>query len=172
MIEAKGHNGQVSFDGEYVTITRKGFLARASVGKGEKRIHVSQIVAVQWKPPGVLVNGFIQFTLAGGLERRSGFGAQTASAVKDENSVVVMKNQAPAFEELRVAVEDAVASLHRFAPPAVPAAPAATGTAGGSLADELAKLQWLADSGTLTPDELAAAKARLLGTIGQPPATA
>ncbi|WP_405606441.1 hypothetical protein [Streptomyces sp. NBC_00076] len=40
MIEAKGQGGQVSFDGEYVTITRKGPLARTGVGKGEKRIHI------------------------------------------------------------------------------------------------------------------------------------
>jgi hypothetical protein len=41
------------------------------------------------------------------------------------------------------------------------AAPAQPG--GGSLADELSKLQQLATSGVLTPDEFAAAKARLLG---------
>ncbi|MET9617496.1 DUF4429 domain-containing protein [Kitasatospora indigofera] len=145
-MEAKGHTGQVSFDGEYVTVTRKGFLARTSVGKGEKRIHISQITAVQWKPPGVLVNGFIQFTVAGGVEWRSGFGIQTSSAAKDENSVIIMKNQAPAFEELRAAVEEAIANLHR---PAPTAATSTGGTANSSLADELGKLQNLADPGVL-----------------------
>ncbi|MFJ4674097.1 DUF4429 domain-containing protein [Kitasatospora purpeofusca] len=162
-MEAKGHTGHVSFDGEYVTITRKGLLARTSVGKGEKRIHISQITAVQWKPPGMLVNGFIQFTVPGGNERRSGFGLQTSSAVMDENSVIVMKNQAAAFEELRAAVEEAIADLHR-------SAPTTTTSTSGSLADELGKLQHLADTGALTADELAIAKARLLGTTGQPPA--
>ncbi|MFJ1708542.1 DUF4429 domain-containing protein [Kitasatospora sp. NPDC088346] len=165
MIEAKGHNGHVAFDGEYVTITRKGFLARTSVGKGEKRIPIAQITAVQWKPPGLLVNGFIQFTVPGGNERRSAFGAQTSSAIKDENSVLVMKNQAPAFEKLRAAVEEAIAALHRPA--------SSTGSAadpGASLADELAKLQHLADAGALTPEEFTAAKARLLDTTGRPPA--
>ncbi|QKW23909.1 DUF4429 domain-containing protein [Kitasatospora sp. NA04385] len=151
MIEAKGHTGQVTFDGEYVTITRKGFVARMSVGKGEKRIHVSQITAVQWKPPGALVNGFIQFTLPGGTERRSGFGSQTSSATTDENSVVVLKKQVPEFEKLRAAVEEAIAGQHRPA-------------ASSSLADELAKLQQLADSGTLSAQEYEAAKARVLGT--------
>ncbi|MEU6280909.1 DUF4429 domain-containing protein [Streptomyces sp. NPDC047028] len=149
MIEAKGYNGQVSFDGEYVTINRKGFLARASVGKGVKRIHVSQITAVQWKPPGVFVNGFIQFTVPGGVERRSAFGGQTPSAIKDENTVIVTKKQVPAFEELRAAVDGAIAQQHKPAP---------------SLADELAKLQQLVDGGALSPDEYAAAKARLLGS--------
>ncbi|HUQ00322.1 MAG TPA: hypothetical protein VM093_07655, partial [Aeromicrobium sp.] len=32
--EAKGVNGTVHFDGQFVTITRTGFMARATVGKG------------------------------------------------------------------------------------------------------------------------------------------
>jgi hypothetical protein len=79
MIEAKGDNGQVAFDGQTVTITRKGFLARATVGKGTKSIPVGNVTAVQWKPPGALTRGFIQFTLSGGRERRSRFGQQTAT---------------------------------------------------------------------------------------------
>ncbi|WP_033216616.1 DUF4429 domain-containing protein [Kitasatospora phosalacinea] len=151
MIEAKGYNGQVTFDGEYITITRKGFLARTSVGKGEKRIHISHITAVQWKPPGKLVNGFIQFTVPGGTERRSGFGNQTNSAIHDENSVIVMKNQAAAFEELREAVDEAIVRQHRPVPT-------------DSLADELTKLQQLADSGALSAQEYESAKARILGS--------
>jgi hypothetical protein len=63
MISAKGHNGTVHFDGRFVTIERTGFLARASVGKGTKRIPITSIQAIQWKPPGMLVNGYIEFTL-------------------------------------------------------------------------------------------------------------
>lgn len=51
MIEVKGHGGQVQFDGQYVTITRKGFLARATVGKGEKRLHISQITVTKQQQP-------------------------------------------------------------------------------------------------------------------------
>ena len=54
---AKGQGGELHFDGRVVTIARKGFLARATVGKGEKRIPVQSIAAVQWKPAGALVNG-------------------------------------------------------------------------------------------------------------------
>jgi hypothetical protein len=77
MIDISGQGGQIQFDGQYVTITRKGFLARASHGKGEKRLHVSQIAAIQWK-----------LTVPGGIEQRSKFGSQTLDATKDENSVV------------------------------------------------------------------------------------
>jgi hypothetical protein len=61
----------VNFDGNFVTITRKGALSRMTVGKGEKRIRISSITAVQWKEPGGLVNGFFQFTVMGGNESRS-----------------------------------------------------------------------------------------------------
>lgn len=106
---AKGRTGSVSFDGSMVTISRKGLAGRVAVGKGDKRIPVRSITAVQWKPAGRLVNGFIQFTLPGGNEVRSGLGSQTSTAVGDENSVVFTRRQMPAFEEIREAVEQAMA---------------------------------------------------------------
>jgi hypothetical protein len=153
-MEAKGKTGQVQFDGQYVTITRNGFLARSVVGKGEKRLHVAQIAAVQWKPAGAMVNGFIQFTVPGGNERRSKFGSQTKTAVHDENSVVFTKKQQPAFEKVRAALDAAIAQQH---------APTAQAPAASSVADEIAKLSGLAQSGALTQEEFQQAKARLLG---------
>jgi hypothetical protein len=40
-ISAKGRNRQVSFDGQFVTITRKGGLARLTIGQSDKRIPVT-----------------------------------------------------------------------------------------------------------------------------------
>jgi hypothetical protein len=68
---SQGQDSTVHFDCRFVTIERCGFLARAYVGKGEKRIPVSSIQAVQWEPPGALVNGYIEFTVLGGNETRS-----------------------------------------------------------------------------------------------------
>jgi hypothetical protein len=156
-ISAQGHNGQVHFDGTYVTITRKGFLARASVGKGEKRIPLASIASVQWKPAGALVNGFIQFETAGVGGTRSGFGRQTTDAGRDENSVIFTKKQMPAFEQMRSAVEQALAARLNSQPMMMaPAAPA-------SVADELAKLAGLVQQGLLSQQEFAQQKARLLG---------
>lgn len=152
MIEVKGHNGQIVFDGQYVTITRRGLLARTSVGKGEKRFHISQISSVQWKPAGPFINGFIAFSAAGGNERRSKFGSQTSSAIHDENSVLFTTRQKAAFEELRKAVEAAIAAHHTPGGPALPA----------SVADELTKLAALRDQGALTDDEYQQQKQRLL----------
>lgn len=152
-VSAKGHNGTVTFDGAFVTIRRTGFLARASVGRGEKRIPLASITAVQWKQPGALVNGFIAFTLGGGNEKQSKFGSQTTDAVHDENAVIVTKAQTAQFEALRLAVDTALRGHH------APHAPA--NVASG--AEELARLAQLHQQGVLTDGEFSAAKARALG---------
>lgn len=154
-MEAKGKTGRIEFDGQYVTIHRESFLARTSVGKGQKRLHIASVTAVQWKPAG-LVNGFIQFTVPGGNERRSKFGSQTNDAARDENSVVFTKKQQPAFEAVRKAVDAAISAQHA---PAAPAAP----VSAASMADELAKLAALVQSGAITQQEFQQAKAKLLG---------
>ncbi|MFF7147521.1 DUF4429 domain-containing protein [Streptomyces griseoaurantiacus] len=150
MIEAAGTGGQLAFDGQYVTITRNGFLARATHGRGDKKIPLTAISAVQWKPAG-MTNGFIQLSI-GGADRQAAKGGRTMNAAKDENSVVFTRKQQSAFEALRAALEQAIASQH------TPAAPAA------SVADELAKLAELHRQGVLNDAEFAAQKARILGS--------
>ncbi|MYV97262.1 DUF4429 domain-containing protein [Streptomyces sp. SID3343] len=156
-LTVKGYNGTVTFDGEFVILTRKGFIARSTVGKGEKRMHIGQITAVQWKQPGALVNGFIEFTLPGGNEGRSQLGRQTRDAVKNENAVVVTRAQAAAFESLRKALEAAIAEQHQV----VPMPP--SGGADAGLAEQIRQLGELHRAGVLTDDEFTAAKIRLIG---------
>lgn len=108
-IVARGHNGTLIFDGSFVTIARRGVLARSTIGKGEKRIPLRAIQAVQWKRPGLLINGYIALTVAGGIEKQSRLGSQTYDAARDENAVIVMKKQIPQFEQIRAAIEDALA---------------------------------------------------------------
>lgn len=111
---AKGNQGHVEFDGQFITITRKGF-ARVTYGKGSKDIPVEQVTAVQWKPAGKLgVPGVISFSLAGASENQSRFGRQTADACQDENSVLFLRKQQPAFEELRDAVKSTIAARGLF----------------------------------------------------------
>lgn len=109
MRTAKGHSGTVTFDGQFVTITREGLLARAAHGKGEKKIPIRSISAVQWKEPGALVNGFIQFTIIGGTEVTARHGNRTISAGNDENSVVITKPQAAAMRAMKDEIEAALA---------------------------------------------------------------
>ncbi|NKQ57121.1 DUF4429 domain-containing protein [Amycolatopsis sp. K13G38] len=106
----KGYGGgYVVFDGRFVTIGHKG-LSRATAGKGEKRIHVSHIASVEYKPAGWAVNGYIRFSTAGSNESpRRGTGRRTTNASKDENAVIFKKGQGDAFLALRTAVENVVA---------------------------------------------------------------
>lgn len=152
MIEAKGYNGEVQFDGTWVTISRKRVIGRSTVGRGDKRIPLAAIVSVQWKPATSLFAGFIQFETAGQGGTRSRAGSQTQAALQDENSVVFRKGALPAFERLRKAVEQALAARHNGQVPSV----------GPSLTDELARLATMAQQGVLSPQEFEAAKARLI----------
>ena len=117
---------------------------------------MSSIAAIQVKPPGAMVNGFVQLTVAGGNERRSKIGRQTSDAVHDENSIIVTKKQFVQFRPLIEAIEDAIAQHQR--------GPAANteSCAPASVADEIKKLVELRDSGTLSETEFESLKARLI----------
>ena len=104
---APGVGGSATFDGRYVGIERSGGLGRLTVGKGSKRIPVSAITGIHIKPAGLFVNGFIQFTIPGGRQVRSGFGAQTWDAAGDVDSVVFAKSDEAAFRKLRDLIESA-----------------------------------------------------------------
>jgi hypothetical protein len=155
-MDARGYNGQVHFDGQFVTITRQGFIARARIGKGDKRIPLTAITAVQWKPATWAVRGFIQFTLAGGVEVRSRFGRQTADAGRDENTVVFSVGQMPAFAELRTAIEAALARTHGQAAAPVPRT---------DPAERLQELARLHAAGLINDRELEAKRAEVLRQI-------
>ncbi|MFI0718433.1 DUF4429 domain-containing protein [Streptomyces sp. NPDC021224] len=154
MLSAKGTNGTIHFDGQTVTIERTGFSARVLVGGGEKRIPVASITAVQWRKAS-LATGFIQFTLAGGVERRSKPGQTGSDAKRDENTVTFGARQQPAFEPIRQAIDDAIAARH--------APQQAAASFGGSVADELGKLAALRQQGIISDADFEQAKARLIG---------
>ncbi len=163
VIRCKGVNGTVIFDGTWVTIDRtKGFYARATVGKGEKKLAVTQITSVRWKAPSAVVRGYISFTVPGGNESGSRFGNQTISAGKDENAVIVAKSQVDEFLALKTAIEEALAQHH--APSRATAAPAPA-PAPADPAEHLTKLAELHRSGSLTDEEFAAKRAALLETL-------
>ncbi|MBW4079230.1 MAG: DUF4429 domain-containing protein [Acidobacteria bacterium] len=107
-VTATSHAGQIIFDGAAVTILRKGRRGGFTVGKGEKVIPISSISAIDWKPAGAVIVGFIGFTIAGALENRERFGGRSMGAVKDQNSVVFAKRHESDFETLRQAIQKAV----------------------------------------------------------------
>jgi hypothetical protein len=105
---ARGHTGTLTFDGVMVTIERTG-VARATLGTGSRAIPINHITAVQFKKAGRLVNGFIRFTLPGGVQSDGPrAGSQTLDAARDENAVVFTRAQMEDFAVIRGYIESAL----------------------------------------------------------------
>lgn len=149
-IYAKGHNGQVTVDGDWLTIERKG-LGRLGHSKGDRRIPLGSITAVQVRPAGPIANGFIRFTVPGSPELRGGLN----NATSDENAVLFTKKQAADFDAVRAYIEDYIGRRMSGGPAREPAPT--------DVADQLSRLAALRDQGVLTDDEFAAQKAKVLG---------
>jgi hypothetical protein len=98
-VEAKSRSGFVRFDGRMLTIahTRYG----GPVTRNEKQIPLRHLSAVQFKQPGWWSKGFIQFTVGGGIEKKSEYGFATENAARDENSLLFARAQQGEFEEFR-----------------------------------------------------------------------
>ena len=149
MLRAERIAGQVEVDDSgFVTIKRQG--ARAMLNhelKGDKRIPLRSITAVQFKPAGLTV-GYIQFSMAGSVENQAGLLA----GGNDENTIQFKSRQQAGFEAIRDRVEAAITS-----------AASGSGPATASPADELRKLADLLRDGVLNQGEFDQQKARLLG---------
>ena len=102
MLEATGVNGSMKLDGGVVTVTRKGIGNR-----GSKTIPVDKIGSVQIRPATLLVNGFLQLSVAGEVSRSSGGVGRLQDAANDENAVIFTRKHAAEFEALREALTTA-----------------------------------------------------------------
>lgn len=123
-MDAKGVNGQVSFDGSMVTITRDGVLGRMTQGKGTKSIPLAAIGAVQFRPPTLTANGTWSLSISGESQSSRairGVRATSKVARDDENTVIVRSGQVKAFEALTAEINAARAAGPA---PAAPSAPA------------------------------------------------
>ena len=97
-VNANGTGGQITLTNKRVIIKRQGLLAKGVHGyKGDKEIPIKNITAVQFKPCGSVANGYIQFTILGGVESRGG----AFDAAGDENTVMFSKMQESAFREIK-----------------------------------------------------------------------
>lgn len=103
--EFKGYNGSITLTDKAVIITRglKGFLFGGMKLRGDKTIPYSRIVAVQFKKAG-LVAGYLQLTLMGGSEAKSGLFESTM----DENTVNFHSGQNKNFEEAKELIENRI----------------------------------------------------------------
>lgn len=97
-ITAKGIGGQITLTPKRVIISRSGIASKAIHGyKGDKEIPLKNITAVQFKLPGSVANGYIQFSILGSIESKGG----AFDAAGDENSVMFTKNQESDFKEVK-----------------------------------------------------------------------
>ena len=143
----KGVNGQLELYSDKVIIKRKGLLAKMTQGftKGDKTLYLNQITAIQVKKGGLL-NGYIQFTLPGGIESKKGIFA----AGNDENSIVFT----PANNDLALDIKDTIEKLRGSVSNAIGSV---------SSADELRKFKQLLDDEIISKEEFEQKKKQLLG---------
>ena len=140
-MRANGVNGQASFDGATLTISRKGFFGWATQGKGEKQIPLAALGSVQYQPPTMSGNGVWSVSVVGEVQSSSrvgrGMNAKARAAQGDENSIIVRPGQGGAFKALGAAIAEAKARAMSPAP-----APAMAGPAGpsGDVAAQLRNL--------------------------------
>ena len=138
-MEANGVNGQASFDGATLTISRRGFMGWATQGKGEKQIPLAALGSVQYQPPTMSGNGVWSVSVVGEVQSSSrvgrGMNAKARAAQGDENSIIVRPGQGGAFKALGAAINAAKA-----APPA-PVTVQAVAPTGGPSNDVAAQLR-------------------------------
>ena len=146
----KGVGGQLEVYADKVVIGRKGALAKMSQGffKGEKTILIRQITAIQVKLGGALTNGYVQFSLAGGIESTKGIMAAT----QDENTVMFAKKNNELVSKIKEHIERVIREGGQ------------PGTRGTSDADEIRKFKQLLDEGVISQEEFTKKKSEILGT--------
>lgn len=144
LLTLNGVNGQLEVYNDKVVIRRKGALAKLTQGffKGDKTIYIRQITGMQIKPGTAFTNGYIQFTVPGGIESKKGI----FDATNDENTVMFTKKH----NELVMQIKAKIEGLQRIETPV-------------SAADEIKKYKELLDSGIITEDEFRIKKRELLG---------
>ena len=148
---AKGSNGLITIDGDWLTIDRKGF-GRAGHSQGDRRIPLASITAVQLRHARVFSDGFIRFTVPGSPEFRGGL----ETAMRDENAVTFRRRQTRAFNIIRAAVEQRITAHHSGAP---------SGAGEPDIPEQIRKLDELRDQKLITEAEFEAKKAELLDRL-------
>jgi hypothetical protein len=101
-LEVKGVDGQLSFDGKNVMITRRGIFGSTS-GFPDKVINVRQIEMITLKDATAFLNGHIFFVTAGS-------GLISSTFTDHENMIVFRKSKQKEIEEFKEAVSQAMTS--------------------------------------------------------------
>jgi len=145
-IKIKGVQDELEVHETKIVITPKGVLGFLNKGlKGSKEIPLSSITALQFKEAGLMVSGYIQFTLMGGNESKGGiFGA-----VADENTFLFVREQNDEMKKVKTFLDSRIGHKQAINP-------------SMSVADEILKLKGLLNSGAITESEFSEMKSSLI----------
>jgi hypothetical protein len=147
--EFRGYNGTLITTDTGVIIKRgvKGFLLGGGMLRGDKTIPYNSIVAVQLKKAG-MVAGYIQLTLKGGSEAKSGLFQSTT----DENSINFQAwgNNNNLFIEAKEIIEKNILKANNI-------------KQENNDLNELEKLAELKEKGIINKEEFNAKKKQILG---------
>lgn len=101
----RGVNGQLYVYDNRIIIERKGFFGFLSQGlAGGKTIPMKNIVSLQYKEAGSMVNGFIQFGIQGAVEASAGI----LNSVENENSVIFTNDNSSSAKEIKNFIESKI----------------------------------------------------------------
>lgn len=149
---AKGTNGTLMVKENTIELVRSGFNARLLGLRGNKEILIKNITSIQFKKPGLLTNGFIQFAFSGSSESKGG----VFDATKDENSIVFAKSELKNFEMLKDIINEKRNNLQN-------PSPQMTHVQDEDIYSQIEKLSILKDKGIVTLEEFEIKKKHLLG---------
>lgn len=145
-----------------IVIKRKGIANFLVQGlKGDKEIPIKYITSIQFKDPGMITSGYMQFTLLGGQEAKGGLFEGAA----DENTVMFSSKEAPQFKRIKEHLEKII-----FSPAPITLGSNANHHSRTPLTDsddligKLERLGNLKAQGILSSTEFEEQKANLLGT--------
>jgi len=148
--EFKGVDGYLKVYEDKIDIVPKGIIAFLNKGlKGTKTIPYSSIKAIQFKKCGILLSGYIQFTIPGGNESKKGI----FDAVKDENTFLFHSDNKLAIE-IKEYIESKIVSDTNL-----------NQNHTNNIAEQMEQLASLYKDGSITEDEYELAKNKVLGII-------
>jgi hypothetical protein len=130
-------------------IQRKAFLQPET----EKTLPFSKVTSIQIKKPGTLVGGYIQFSIAGGIEINKVFSVTGGAfeAIQDENAVLFTgANNYETALKIKELIETFSAKQNNQ-------------NNALSASDEIRKFKQLLDDGIITDEEFQKKKKELLG---------
>ncbi|MFE0088760.1 DUF4429 domain-containing protein [Streptomyces sp. NPDC059016] len=104
-MDVKGVQGSISFDGEWITITKTPIGTRPAPA----RIRAADVTGIRMKPGSRLFHGYVQFVLPGSApaEERKGLMAGGRPPYSDPHSLSIPRSSNDAAEKLMAAVEQA-----------------------------------------------------------------